>query len=184
MPWYCLHVASNTERLVRDRLAETAGIEAFYPFVPVTSKDGRRITEKKFFPGYVFARFELAERTPVIQLPQVIQILGMGGHRAASIPNHEIEAVRQMVQSASASVTPCPYVASGTAVTVTAGPLRGLEGFVVYAAEGHSRVVVSVQMLQRSISAEVDSADIEVLKPLTNVIPFPAPRRQIEKVAA
>lgn len=148
-------MASNHERLVSDRLAD-AGIECYYPYVTVRSRDGRRDVEKKFFPGYVFGRLNLAERSPIF-IPQVVRILGFG-NEPTPIPEPEIEACRTMITAAPAStvVEPCPYLATGERVRIISGPLRGLVGFVVFAKPGTARVVVSVTMLQRSISAEVD----------------------------
>jgi transcriptional antiterminator NusG len=154
--WYALHCLSNTERRVTDKLAG-AGIESFYPYVDAKSADKRRIVERKFFPGYAFAHFDLVDRGLLLLIPQIVAILGFGAH-VQSVPDAEIEAVRQLVNSPHAleSVQPCPYVAAGDRVRVERGPLQGLEGFVVYEKASTARVVVSVSMLHRSVSAEVD----------------------------
>ena len=68
LPWYALHVASNAELLVADRL-DQAVVESSYPHVITRSRNGRRDVERKFFPGYVFVRFDLDTRTPVIRIP-------------------------------------------------------------------------------------------------------------------
>lgn len=162
MPWYALHVASNTESQVCSRL-DLAGIDSFYPSFSETSKDGRRTKINKCFPGYVFAQFDMAKHAPVTRIPQIIRILGWV-NRPVPIPDAEIAAVRTMTQSpATASLTACPYVAAGQAVVIRRGPLAGLEGFVVYAKPGKARVIVSITMIQRSMSAEFDVRDIEVL---------------------
>jgi transcription antitermination factor NusG len=82
-----------------------------------------------------------------------------------AIPEVEIAAVRLMVSApAVQSVAAAPYVATGDRVIVRRGPLAGLEGFVVYVPKGKPRVVVSVTMLGRSVSAEVDEDMIELLE--------------------
>ena len=165
LPWYALHVASNCEHQVIDRL-DQAGVEGFYPHVMVKSRrHSRPDVPNKFFPGYCFAAFNLAERTPVIQIPQIIRILGWA-HSPVQIPDSEIAAIRTMTLSAPASVAACPYVVAGQPVVITRGPLQGLEGFVAYMknVKNKVRVVVSVSMLQRSISAEVDAGDIEIIQ--------------------
>jgi transcription antitermination factor NusG len=141
------------ERLVSLQLGD-AGIEHFYPHVVERSRDHRRNIERRFMPGYVFSRFELGNKAPVVAIQQVVSILGWA-LKPAAIPSGEIEAIQKIVSFPSESKpAECAFLAEGTRVQVIRGPLRGLEGFVVYAARS-ARVVVSVQMLGRSISAEV-----------------------------
>lgn len=92
MNWYALHIRSNFEHLVALQL-DAAGIENFYPHVVTKSSDGRREVATKFMPGYVFARFDPAQRTRIIAIAQVVGILGSGRH-AIAIPEDEIESVR------------------------------------------------------------------------------------------
>jgi transcription antitermination factor NusG len=47
----------------------------------------------------------------------------------------------------------------GQRVTVTHGPLRGLEG-LVQRTKGRLRVVVNVDMIQQSVAVEIDSRDL------------------------
>jgi transcription antitermination factor NusG len=160
--WYALHVHSNTESLVRDKLA-ICGIEGFYPHLAGKSRDGLRETELKFMPGYVFGRFAIEEKTPVVAINQVVSILGFGRH-AIAIPDSEIAAVKLIVSFPSLAPEPCAYVAEGDRVRVRGGPLAGLEGYVCYM-KNRTRVIVSVTMLARSISAEVDAVTLEMLEP-------------------
>lgn len=155
--WYALHVRSCTESLVAGKLEE-ASIEAFYPHVLRESNDQRlpsHSIESKFFPGYVFGKFDLLRRHAVVSIHQVVAILGFG-YEPVAIPDSEIDAVRQMVTCSPQSVDPCPFVAVGDRVAVMRGPLRGLEGFVELLPNNKARVRVAISMLARSISTEVD----------------------------
>ena len=156
LPWYALHVASNQEEAITDRL-DQAEIESYYPHRREKSADGRRGREIKYFPGYLFARFDLAASGPVIRIPQVIRILGIG-ITPVEIPDPEIAAVRLMT-SVSSTVSAHPFIAIGSPVVIKCGPLQGLEGLVVHT-RGALRVVVSVTFLQRALSAEVAAADL------------------------
>jgi len=158
--WYALHVHSQCERIVADKLAG-AGIEAFYPHLVKRSNDDKReIEHRRFMPGYVFAHFDLEHKTPVVAVAQVVSILGFGSH-AVSIPPIEIEAVKLIVSFPELAM-PCPFVNAGDRVRVVTGPLRGLEGYVSYS-KSVTRVIVSVQMLARSIAAEVDIDSLEMM---------------------
>jgi transcription antitermination factor NusG len=158
MNWYALHVRSNHEHLVAEKL-EYAGVEAFYPHKSERSRDDRRDVEKKFMPGYVFARFDLAEKTEIVAIPQVVNILGWGKH-AVSIPDYEIDAVRKIISFPS-DAEPCEFYAAGARVRVKWGPLAGLEGYVIRS-QRKTQVVVSVTMLARSISAQVEADSLEL----------------------
>jgi transcriptional antiterminator NusG len=161
MNWYALYVRANFESVVAQKL-QAVGIEGYYPHLIQRSKDQRRDIEKKFFPGYVFVRIDLTEqRSAVVSIPQVLSILGWG-QRAIVIDDTEIEAVRSMVSTPEIAIVETPYVSAGDLVRVARGPLAGMTGFVVYE-KSKARVVVSITGLGRSISAEVDHADIEVL---------------------
>lgn len=157
--WYALHVASNTEAIVADSLAD-ADIEAYYPSTTVKARLYRPEYQQPFFPGYIFSRFDLSARTPVIRIPQVLRILGTG-HEPEVIPDSEIDGIK--IMSASAIATPCPFLAHGVRVVIRSGRLAGVEGIVVRV-KSKTRVVVSVAMLARSISAEVDADSLELAK--------------------
>lgn len=167
--WYAIHVRSCCEKLVAERLTRD-GFDVFYPHkvVKTSVRAGRnrveREHERKFFPGYVFCRFDLAHSAPILQVPQVVHILGWGD-QPAPIPDTEIEAVRTMVYSPAPDIAPCEFLNAGDLVSIESGPLRGLQGYVVFMPNNRARVVVSVTMLQQSVSAEVDASTVKLVKP-------------------
>jgi transcriptional antiterminator NusG len=157
--WYALHVKHETEALVSAALTYF-GVEAFYPSTTVEARQYRLGFQRPFFPGYVFSRFDHSKRTPVIRIPQVLHILGSGSEPTV-IPDSEIEAVR--IMSASAIASPCPFLAHGVRVLIRSGRLAGVEGIVVRL-KNKTRVVVSINMMERSCSAEVDADSLELAK--------------------
>ena len=79
--------------------------------------------------------------------------------KPAIIPDNEVEAVRIMVTS-ELPHNPYPYLKAGRKVRVKYGPLEGCEGILIRK-KGIDRLVVSLNLLQRSIQAEVEAAWIE-----------------------
>jgi transcription termination/antitermination protein NusG len=159
MRWYALRVRAQCELRVREGL-EALGIENYCPtYARDAKRTGRRI-EHPYFPGYVFARFVFAERRPVIRIAQVVDVLGFGGH-ALAIPDQEIDAVKAVLE-AKVNAVPADAYKLGDRVAVRSGPLAGLEGFVVHL-KNATRLVVTVGMLNRAISAEVDADSLEVI---------------------
>ena len=84
------------------------------------------------------------------------------GEGPTAIPDREIEQVRTLVHSG-LLVTPWPFLELGQAVRLENGPLRGLEG-IVEEVKGRLRLVVSIRLLQRSVSTEIDRIWVRPVK--------------------
>jgi transcription antitermination factor NusG len=76
------------------------------------------------------------------------------GKIPSPIPDREIETIRAMIQSG-LLVTPWPFMQVGQQVLIECGPLSGVEG-ILEQVKGRCRLVVSIALLQRSVSTEVD----------------------------
>jgi len=135
--------------------------------------DRKREVDRFLFPGYVFCRFSPDNRLKVLTAPGVVDLVGCG-KIPAPIPDDEIERVRTMVQSG-VLVSPWPYLELGQAVLIERGPLTGMEGILVEV-KGRCRLVVSINLLKRSISAEVERSCVRPVKSVTGVA-RPAARR-------
>jgi transcription antitermination factor NusG len=108
--------------------------------------------EMPLFPGYIFCRVPQEQRLRALSAPGVASIVGFGG-KDATVEEHEIEAVRRLLQSG-AHIEPWPYVRAGHVVEIQAGPLSGMRGEVVRE-KGLWRLIVNVELLQRSVAAEL-----------------------------
>ncbi|MGD1070157.1 MAG: UpxY family transcription antiterminator [Bryobacteraceae bacterium] len=160
-PWYGIRTRSNRERIAATVLKDR-GFEPFLPVYRVRRRWSDRVvtTELPLFPGYVFCRFDHQLRLPVISAPGVVSIVAFGD-RPAVLPDEEIEAVRAIVDSGAAA-EPAPFLREGQRIRIVHGPLKSLEGTLVHKRSAW-RLVVSVEMLQRSVSVEVDPCHIEAL---------------------
>jgi transcription termination/antitermination protein NusG len=155
-PWFALRVRSNHERVAALHLREQ-GYEEFCPAYKSERQwsDRKKTMEQFLFPGYVFCRLNPDARLPVLMMPGVVNVVGFGGQPTA-IPDQEIEDVRTMVRSG-LLVTPWPFLSVGQTVVLERGPLAGVEG-ILQQIRKTFRLVVSVHLLQRSVSTEVDRA--------------------------
>lgn len=165
LSWFALRVRSNYERLTISHL-EGRGYEQFAPSYTVKKRwsDRTKQIEQYLFPGYVFCRCDPNDRLPVLTAPGVVEMVGFG-KAPEPVPDAEIERVRRMVESG-LLITPYPYVRVGQAVVIERGPLSGLEGILVEV-KGNVRLVVSINLLQRSVSAEVDRDSIRPIAKLS-----------------
>ncbi len=134
---------------------EGRGYEVFLPqYRKQTYRSDRRIeVDCALFPGYLFCRFD-STLPPIVTLSSVIAIVGRG-KQPEPIPEMELENVRSMLQSGFA-VAHYPYLRAGDNVIIVKGPLCGVEGMLV-TEKDKFKVVVSINLLQRSIAVEFDS---------------------------
>ena len=158
LAWYAIRTRSRHEKLVDQQLV-ARGVEAFLPLVDRRRrwKDLWKTVSFPLFPGYCFARFEYQDRLAVQTAVGAVQILGINGH-AMPIPDHEIEAVRQLVTS-TLPFDPHPYLKEGMAVEVVRGALAGVRGILLRKGN-RARLVVAVNLIQQAASVELDAADV------------------------
>jgi transcription antitermination factor NusG len=160
--WYALHVRTRFEKVVSRNL-QGKGYEEFLPLYKRVSRwsDRTKEIELPLFPGYVFCRFDPHDRLPVLTVPGVNAIVGIGKN-LLPVQESEIEAIRAVLQSG-AFCEPWPFLEVGQRVCVEYGPLAGTEGLVTMV-KNSCRLVISVNMLQRSVAVEIDR---DCLKPLS-----------------
>lgn len=156
--WYALWTRSRHEKRVREQL-QSKSVEVFLPTFSKWSrwKDRKKQVEWPLFPGYCFARFDAADRLPVLTCDGVVQIVGIEGV-PSPIPAHEVEGIRQLVESELA-YDPCPMVKEGEMVKLVSGPLKGVVGRLVRKG-AHARLMLSVDLIGQAVSVDVDAADV------------------------
>lgn len=159
--WYAVHTRSNFENRVAEELLGK-GIEHFVPCYEEVHqwKDRRKKVKVPLFPGYVFTRFQDSpeRRITVLQTNGVVRILGQNG-AIEPVPEQELAAVRTVVASR-VGCRPHSFLREGSPVRVIRGPLTGLEGLLVNI-KNQTRLLVSVNLLSRSVAAEVDLHAVE-----------------------
>src|ERR1041385_31532 len=152
--WYALQVRSRKESFITAEL-QAKGFECFLPKYTSLRRWSDRVKEleQPLFPGYLFCRFELSNRRPLLLTQGVLQIVGTG-RAPAPLDDSEISSL-QLAVASGLPRQPWPYLEAGTRVKLQHGNLAGLEGIFVNF-KGNHRVVLSVTLLQRSVALEVD----------------------------
>lgn len=156
--WFAIWTRSRHEQHVREQLARKH-VEVFLPTVTRWShwKDRKKKLDWPLFPGYCFARFDVADRLPILGCAGVVSIISIAG-TPAPIPPGEIEAIRRLVES-DLACDPCPLIREGMLVEVTHGPLKGVIGCLLRKND-KARLVLSVDLIGQAVSVEVDAADV------------------------
>ena len=114
--------------------------------------------EMPLFPGYVFVRMALVDRSRVLQVPSVVRLVGFNGH-LSPLPDEEIEGMKKGLVGG-VRAEPHPFLTVGRRVRIKSGPLVGRQG-ILLRRKGILRVVLSIDLIMRSIAVDMDVADVE-----------------------
>ena len=160
--WYAVYTRSRHEKSVADQLVHKS-VEHFLPLYETVRKwkNGNFKVRLPLFPGYLFVYIPLQERLQVLQVPGVVQLVGSSGVPLA-LPQAEIETIRDALTKG-LQAHPHPYLKVGSRVRINSGPLEGLHG-ILLRKKGKLRLVVSVDLIMRSISIDVDANEVEPIK--------------------
>ena len=162
--WYAVHSRSHFEQKVYDGLRKKS-VEAFLPRIQVLSK--RRDRRKKILvpmlPGYVFVRSDMnpQEYHHIIKTAGIVRIVSFKG---SPVPANEEEISSLMIlDNTDHTVQNRSYVEKGDRVMIMEGPLKGLTGYYLRHRGKSDRVVVSVELLRRSLEVEIEDWSLEKL---------------------
>ena len=160
--WYAVHTRSRFEQKVYDGLAGKS-VEAFLPKILVMSrrKDRRKKILIPLLPGYVFVRFEMDPEAywEIIKTVGVVRMVGFMG-KPVSAREEEIQSL-MILNGTDRTVHNRTYMKSGDRVMIMDGPLKGLVGFYLRHKGQSDKVVVSVELLQRSLEVEIEDWALE-----------------------
>jgi transcription antitermination factor NusG len=158
LPWYALQVRSCYEKTVASNLFAKE-YECFLPIYHRKRQWSDRImeSEQPLFPGYLFSKFDVNKRLPILTTPHVMRIVGCG-NTIQPVDSKEILAIMAVVASGFRA-WPMPYHQIGQRVRIEYGALAGVEGIIIDS-KAPTRLVVSVSLLQRSVALEIDEADV------------------------
>ena len=166
--WYAACTKPCHEKCVAQHLL-IRNIESFLPLYrnPRRWNNGCHVTiERPLFPGYIFVRIPADERVRVLELSGVLSIVG-SSRGPLPLPDDDISSLRQGLPLVHAQ--PHPPLTVGETGRISRGPLQGMIGIVTRHKNG-LRVVLTLELIMKSVAVEVSAYDIEPLSPapLTN----------------
>ncbi len=158
--WHVLHTRSRQEKIVAADLA-AMGIAHFLPLVDQVRYYGRRKARVSapLFPGYVFLRGSIEQAYQADRTKRIANVIRVAAQEALDweLRNLHLALTRQ------APLIPYPYLKKGVRVEIRSGPFRGLQG-IIEDRTGTDRLILSVDILGRSVSLEIDGALLERLE--------------------
>lgn len=159
--WYALYTYPRHEKAVREQLRSRC-VEVFLPtFTRVSQWRDRKVKiNDPVFPGYVFTRIQLSERSRVLCVPGVVRMLSYNG-APAPIDDSELEAVKLCLERGVA-IEVQPFLEVGERVRVRSGVLMGVEGLISHSAKNRT-LIVPISLINQSVAVEVDASLLELL---------------------
>jgi len=159
--WYAVQTRARHEKKVATQL-QGKGVAVYLPLIPQVHRwsDRSKVVQLPLFAGYAFVRTELSPvaRLGVLQTAGVISFVGNHG-QGIPIPDKEIADVQALLTHKA----PCalyPFLKVGQRVRIRGGCLDGVEG-ILAALDSKRSVVVSIELIQRSLAVRVEGFDVE-----------------------
>ncbi len=156
--WYAGYTAARHEKRVAEHFAQR-GVEHFLPLYETIHRwnNGRHRVQLPLFPGYIFVRIALQERLRVLEVPGFVRLVGFNSLPCA-LPESDINTMKDAL-TRGVLAEPYPYLTVGTRVEIRNGPLQGMTGILVRR-QNRCRVVISVDLIMRSMIVEVEAKDV------------------------
>jgi transcription termination/antitermination protein NusG len=160
--WFAIQTVPRHEKRTAQRLREQS-VSTFLPLLKQIHRwsDRQQVVHVPLFSCYVFIHTgqTVGERLKILRTPGVLGFVG-SERQGTPIPEQEIESLRTTIRQEVAWV-PYPFIRVGNRVRIRGGALDGVEGVLVRQG-GDQRLVVSVELLQRSVAIRVDGYDLEL----------------------
>jgi transcription antitermination factor NusG len=164
--WYVVYTKCRHEQKVTNRLVNLNrdSMDLFLPLIEACSrrKDRQKRILLPLFPGYLFIHCSLDKYLylDIVNTSGVVKILGYGWPRLIPVPDTQIESIRTLLKS-KVPISYYPFIREGDRVRVREGPLEGAEGILLKIDHKKARLIVSLDILQRSVATEIDTYLVE-----------------------
>jgi transcriptional antiterminator RfaH len=155
--WFCVRTQPKHEHIAATHLRQEAALEVFLPRIRFKrlTRQGLRWTTEALFPGYMFARFDLAACLRRVQHTRGVRAVVHFGRRWPAVPGAVLQELRARVGSQEVYVLvvePEP----GDQACIAGGVFQGLEAVITRVMPGKERVAVLLSFLGRQTTVELD----------------------------
>lgn len=170
--WYVVHTQTGIEEKVKvslEKKIKAEGMQELVSSVIIPTEQvsevragKKKITQRKFFPGYLLVEMELSEQTYLFvkNSPGVTGFIGLG-RKPVPLPQDEVDNILKRTKETAAKPSPKVVFEKGEQVRVNEGPFLNFNGTVeeVYPEKG--KVKVSVSIFGRSTPVELEFWQVE-----------------------
>ncbi|MGM0596922.1 MAG: transcription termination/antitermination protein NusG [Myxococcota bacterium] len=170
--WYVVHTYTQAEDAVKTALEKkikAEGISELFEEILIprekiidNKKKGKnKITERKFFSGYIFVKMEMDDEAwhIVKSIPKVTGFLG--GKNPTPLPESEIVGIQAQIAEGKSKPRPKIKFAEGEKVRVKEGPFSNFEGIVEEVKPDKQKLRVLVSIFGRATPVELEYTQVE-----------------------
>ena len=160
--WFCVRTQTKREHIAAGHLRELEGVEVFCPRLKYrkATRRGKIWWIEPLFPGYILAKFDIAEMERAVTFCQGIRGLVRFGSEIPSVPERFVESLREEVRNRSGDegelFAVSPVIEAGDEVEIAHGPLQGMRGTIVSVAPAAERVKILLEFLGQQHAVDVD----------------------------
>lgn len=171
--WYVIHTQTGYEEKVKSNLEKKLEqdpenrefiSQIIVPTEQVAEIKGgkKKISERKFFPGYILVEMELNDKSWYF-IKRTAGITGFVGPHQKPTPLTEAEIKNILKQSETTKAKPIPKVTfeKGEAVRVMEGPFNNFNGTVEEVSHEKGKVKVSISIFGRATPVELEMWQVE-----------------------
>ena len=170
--WYVVHTQTGSEEKVKTSLENKIaqeGLQEFITKVVIPTEQvsevrsgKKRISQRKFFPGYLLVEMELNESTYLFvkTTPGVTGFIGLG-KRPMPLPQTEVDNILKRTEETQAKPSPKVVFEKGEQVRVTEGPFLNFNGTIEEVHPEKGKIKVSVSIFGRSTPVELEYWQVE-----------------------
>src|SRR5579863_1287562 len=168
--WVAVFTIPRHEKRVEEHF-KVREIESFLPLYQTKCKwknGTKKMLQLPLFSSYIFVRIDSSGYRPVLAVPGVISIIGRSGIRLP-VSDSYINFLRDGLRQG--KIEPYPSLPEGARVRIRCGVMAGMEG-IVLRKKNNCRVVLTIEMIMKSITVEVEADDIEPVDSPSNSRPY------------
>ena len=161
--WFCLRCQTKREHIAAGHLRELEGVEVFCPRLRYrkATRRGKIWWVEPMFPGYVLAKFDMAEMERAVTFCQGIRGLIRFGSEIPPVPESFVEAIKNEILSRKGAehnelVTLSPVIQIGDEVEVAHGPFQGMQGTVISVPSATERIKILIEFLGNPQAVDMD----------------------------
>jgi len=174
MKWYVVHTQTGSEEKARagleSRMATTPLKEYIEEVVVPTEQVSeirggkKRITERKFFPGYILIKMDMNKESwyLVKSTPGITGFIGPG-RKPTAISEDEAQSILRRTEDAETKPTPKVSFEVGESIRICQGPFANFNGSVMEVYPDRGKLKVSVSIFGRSTLVELENWQVEKL---------------------
>ncbi|MDI6606450.1 MAG: transcription termination/antitermination protein NusG [Candidatus Omnitrophota bacterium] len=170
--WYVVHTQTGSEEKVKAALEKkivSEGLQELITKVIVPTEQvsevrggKKKISQRKFFPGYLLLEMELNEKTYLFikNTLGVTGFIGLG-KKPMPLPQAEVENILKRTQDTQAKPSPKVIFEKGEQVRVTEGPFVNFNGSIEEVHPEKGKIKVSVSIFGRATPVELEYWQVE-----------------------